>query len=183
MKLQRAHFLWMTVISHVLALLVMVIVFQRTQAQTAFCVIAGILIGCGGAGAVSGRTLATYSAFGSLMSYVFWIGVSAINQGQFLALVPTLLLLIGCGWYFKDDGWPSFLFTLCVAVILFAMAVASYRDPFDVDGWEPDEVQRSAVTSMGVLGVGILFLALSFAEKNLSAPRLTKRKRRRDATN
>jgi hypothetical protein len=180
MSARRSWIRPLTLAAHAVAFTVAVPLFIQTRAMTAFCAVAAILIGCGGAGTVPGRSVSTYAAFGALMGYAFWISVSAIHQHEYLALIPAVLLVTGCVWFLQELRWPSFLFAVCLATVLFGLAVSSYRHPYDVDGWEPDEVRRSAVTSMGVIGVGLVYLVVAFADVTLVEPRQPKRKRRRE---
>ena len=180
MAVNKSHFFRATLASHAVAVAVVVLLFRQTQAITAFCAVAAILIGCGSVSSVPGRSVSLYAAFGTLMGYAFWISVSAIHQHEYLALVPAVLLITGCVWFLQELRWPSFLFTASLAVWMLVTAVSSYRNPYDVDGWEPDEVRRSAVTSVGVVSVGLMYLVVAFTEGMLVGPRQPKRKRRRD---
>ena len=164
--------------AHAVALGVVVFLFTQTRTMTAFCVIASLLIGCGGIGSVPGRPISAYAAFGSLMGYAFWISVSAINQRAFLALIPAILLVIGIVWFLQQPAWPSVIFTIIVTSLLLIMAISEYRYPYDVDGWEPDQVRRSALTAIGVLGLGLMYLGFGFAECRLAPPRKSKQRKR-----
>ncbi len=179
MRINKALFRWVTLAAHVVAAAAVVLTFLQTRAMTGFCVVAATLIGCGSVNSVPGQSVSTYAAFGSLMGYAFWISVSAINQGEYLALVPAALLVAGSVWFLQATQWPSFVFAACVAAVMLAVAVSSYRQPYDVDGWEPDEVRRSAVTSIGVVSVGLMYLFVSRAEAVLVNTRKPKRKQLR----
>ena len=115
------------------------------------------------------------------MGYAFWIGVSAIHQREYLVLIPAVLLITGCVWFLQELRWPSFLFAASLAVWMLVTAVTSYRNPYDIDGWEPDEVRRSAVTAVGFVSVGLMYLVVAFTEGLLVDSRKPKRKRRRDS--
>ena len=69
--------------AHLVTLGIASFLFTQTRAMTVFCVIASLLIGCGGIGSVPGRPLSAYAAFGSLMGYAFWVSVSAIIRARF----------------------------------------------------------------------------------------------------
>ena len=56
MPVSKSHFLWVTVAAHAVAVVVVIAVFLQTQAMTAFCAVAAMLIGCGGVGSVPGRS-------------------------------------------------------------------------------------------------------------------------------
>lgn len=180
MPVSKSHYFWVTVAAHAVAVVVVMALFLQTQAMTAFCAVAAALIGCGSVSSVPGRSVALYAAFGALMGYAFWISVSAIHQHEYLALVPAVLLITGCVWFLQELRWPSLLFATCVAVLMLGMAVSSYRYPYDVDGWEPDEVRRSAVTAIGVVSVGLIYLIVGFTEVMLVDSRQSKRRRRRN---
>ena len=177
MRIDKTQFRWMTWAAHGVAIVGVVLLFLQTRGMTVFCTVAAVLIGCGSVSSVPGRSISTYAAFGSLMGYAFWISVSAINQGEFVSLVPAVLLIIGCAWFLQETRWPSFVFAICVALLLLVMAIASYRNPYDVDGWEPDAVRRSALTAIGVVSLGVMYLCLSFSEGMLAVTRKPKRKR------
>jgi hypothetical protein len=164
--------------SHAVAVGVVAYLFSQTSGMTLFCVIAGVLIGCGGAGSVPGRPISAYSAFGSLMGYAFWVSVSAINQGAFTGLIPATLLAIGVVWFLQQPARPSVIFTIIVTSLLLIMAVSEHRNPYDVDGWEPDEVRRSALTAMGALSLGLMYLGIGFAECRLAPTRKPKQRKR-----
>lgn len=172
-------FLAVTLGIHVMATLALVLLYFKTGIMTGFCVVAGALIGCVSVPARPGRPVSQYVAFGVLMGYVFWMGVSAVNQRDFLILVPVVLLAAGAAWWLQAPREPATVFTGIVVLLFLGLAVLQYQQPHHAGGFDPDRVRRSGVTSLGILGIGLVYLALGTAEALMRQPRKTKRARRR----
>jgi hypothetical protein len=164
-------------IVHVLAAVAIALAFLETRAMTGFCVISGALIACGGAAAEPGRPITLYAAFGTLMGYAFWLAVSTINHRAFLYVIPVVLLAIGAVWVLQNPSWPSVLFGGVTAVLCLALTGLEFQHRFDADRADPDSIRRSALTTLVVLTIGLVYLAVSFGEVSLRKTRRKPRKR------
>jgi hypothetical protein len=165
---------------HLLAAAVLVLLFLQTGGMTVFCVVAGALIGCASVPARPGRPVTLYVAFGVLMGYAFWMAVSAVNQRAVLSLVPVVLLVAGAVWLLEAPRWPAALFTGVAVLLSLGLAVLQYRQRHDTD-YDPEYVRHSAVTSLVVLSLGLVYLGLGSAEAMWREPRKAKRGGRRVA--
>src|SRR5262249_4423684 len=139
----------------------------------------GALIGCAAVPARPGRSITVYVTFGVLMGYAFWIAVSAVNLGQLLDLVPPLLLAVGAAWFLQKLHWPSALFTRLVIPLNIGLAVLLYQNRPAYEGEEATRYVHTALTSFVVLGVGLVYLVLSFAEARLYKSHKSRRTHRR----
>jgi hypothetical protein len=163
---------------HVLAAGALGLLLLKTGTMGVFCVGSGALIGCAAVPARPGRSPTLYIAFGVLMGYAFWTGVSAVNMGVFFYLIPALLLGVGAAWFLEQPGWPSVLFTGIMDLLIGGLVALElrYRPPGDVV--DPEHLRRSTLTSGVVLSVGLVYLVLGFIEAMLGKPKKKKRSRR-----
>jgi hypothetical protein len=164
---------------HPLAAIVLLLLFFKTWGMTVLCVVPGVLIGCGSVAARPGRPVTLYAAFGVLMGYAFWMGASAVSQGAIVAFVPILLLVAGALWLLQQPSWPSAIFAGVVVLLCLGLALLEYRQHPEFMEYDPELIRRSALTSFVVLSLGLVYLALGFAEASLQAPRKAKRATRR----
>ncbi|HWE37990.1 MAG TPA: hypothetical protein VG406_15575 [Isosphaeraceae bacterium] len=149
---------------HALAAVVLVILVVNTGVMAGFCVVAGLLIGAAGVPTMPGRPIALYAAFGALMGYAFWMFVSALNLGNYLTLVPALLVVAGAAWLLRDPGWPPAIFTGVVVLACLGLNAVIYANRFDVEDVDSADIVRSVATSTVVLLVGLVYGALGLAE-------------------
>ena len=147
--------------------------------MTLFCLIPGALIGCASVAAARGRPIPLYCAFGLLMGFTFWMGVSSVNQSDFLGLIFLLVLAGGVVWSLQQPGWPSVAFTTVITLLLLGMVILQYRNRHLLIGVDANMVRRTLVTALGVLAVGLLYLGVGFAEVLVQQGRKRKRLKRR----
>ena len=166
---------------HVVAAIALVLLFFQTRGMTVLCIGAAALIGCGAVPARPGRPVTLYITFGMLMGYAFWLAISAISQREFLGMVIVLLLVIGALWLLQDPRWPATVYCGVVFLLCLGMAGWQYRNRHDLE-YEPELVRKSALTSLVILGVAVVYLVLGFTEAALQEPlkakRVTRRKKR-----
>jgi hypothetical protein len=167
------------IVVHILAAVALVILFFKTGGMTVFCVVAGTLIGGLSVAARPGRPITLYIAFGVLMGYVFWMGASAISQSAFLELLILVLLAAGAVWFLQDPRWPAALCTAVLALLLIGLAAVQFRQALQFIEYDPELIRRSALTSLVVLAIGLMYVGLGFAEASLQGPPKAKRARRR----
>jgi hypothetical protein len=164
---------------HVLAAGVLVILFLKTGSMTVFCIVAGVLIGCASVPARPGRPITVYATFGFLMGYAFWMGASAISQGNFLLLLLLLVLAGGAVWLLQQSRWPAALFTAIMVLFLLGLATVQYRHA-DQSDYDPTLVRHSALTTLVVLGLALVYTGLGCAEFSfLEAAKLKRPPRRK----
>jgi hypothetical protein len=165
-------------IVHGAVALALVILFGKTGAMAGWCIVPGVLIACASAAAIPGRSITCYAAFGALMGVAFWLGVSAINAGQYLELIPSLLLLTGVAWFLRDPRWASFIFTSVVIALCLGLTRLVYSARFEHPTSDVEHVVRSVITSVVILVVGWVYLGVGFLEVKLGQARRKKRKSR-----
>jgi hypothetical protein len=141
---------------HALAAVTLILLVVNTGVMAGFCVVAGLLIGAAGVPTMPGRPMALYAAFGALMGYAFWMFVSAVNTGNYLSLVPALLVVAGAAWLLREPGWPPAIFTGVVVLVCLGLNAAVYANRFDVEDVDSDHIVRSVRTSTIVLLVGLV---------------------------
>jgi len=163
---------------HVVAAGVLVLLFLKTGGMTVFCVVAGALIGCASVPARPGRPITVYAAFGLLMGYAFWMGASAISQGNFLLLLFLLVLAGGAVWLLEQPRWPAALFTAIMVLFLLGLAAVQYRHA-DLSDYDPTLVRHTALTTLMVLGLALAYIGLGCAESSFLEPANSKRPARR----
>ena len=163
---------------HVLAAGVLVLLFLKTGGMTVFCVVAGALIGCASVPARPGRPIIVYAAFGFLKGYALWMGASAISQGNFLLLLFLLVLAGGAVWLLEQPRWPAALFTAIMVLFLLGLAAVQYRRA-DQSDYEPTLVRHTALTTLVILGLALVYIGLACAESSFLEPANSKRPARR----
>jgi hypothetical protein len=159
-----------SLVIHVLSAVAVILLFMATRSMAGFCVISGALIACAGAAAQRGQPVSLYIAFGMFMGYAFWLAVSAINQRAFIEVLPAALLAAGAAWLLQDPRWASVLFTGITALLCLALAGLAYNHRFEID-FDPERIRLSALTTLGVLTIALVYLALGFAEASLRKTR------------
>src|SRR5262249_59518329 len=92
------------------------------------------------------------------------MGVSAVNQADFLRLVLVVLLAVGAVWLLQSPSWPAAVFTGVMVLLSPGVADLQYRHRDDWGAFDPDQVRRGAITAFGVLSVGLVYLGLGFAD-------------------
>jgi hypothetical protein len=161
---------------HALAAVTLVLLVVNTGVMAGFCVVAGLLIGSAGLPTMPGRPIPLYTAFGALMGYAFWMFVSAINTGNYLSLVPALLVVAGAAWLLHEPGWPPAIFTGVVVLVCLGLNAVVYANRFDVEGVDSEHIVLSVRTSTVVLLVGLVYGALGMAEAMIQKRRRAKAK-------
>jgi uncharacterized membrane protein len=161
-----------------LAAIALALLLGKTGAMAGWCIFPGILIACASVAASPGRPLMLYAAFGDLMGFAFWLGVSAINAGQYLDLLPALLLLVGVSWFLREPEWPSFIFTGVVVALCLGLMAYLYSHRFDLSHSDLELTVRVVNTSVVMLVVGAVFLAVGFIEVKLKKAVKRKKKSR-----
>lgn len=154
-------------VTHALAAVVLIALIATTGGMAVFCVVGGLLIGAAAVPTMPGRPITLYAAFGALMGYAFWMFVSAVNQGQYLALVPTLLVVAGAAWLVHDPGVPPAIFTGVVVLVCLGLNAVIYANRFDNVEVDSDIIVRTVRASTIVLLVGLVEGALGFTEAML----------------
>jgi hypothetical protein len=153
-----------SIVVYIIAAVAFAFLYRETSAMTGFCVVAAVLIGCGSVPARPGRPVTLYGAFGLLVGHAFWLFVSAINQGMYLGLIPAVLTAVGAVWMMQNPTWPSVIFSGAVGVLNLALAGLQFQHRFDATLSDPDTIRRTVLTSVVVLVVGLVFLAVGFTE-------------------
>jgi hypothetical protein len=92
--------------------------------------------------------------------------------------LPALLLLARISWFFREPAWPSFLFTAVVDALCLALMALVHAHRFDVPESDPETIVRVVTTSVVMLVVGAIFLAVGFAEVKLVKASRKKKKSR-----
>ena len=168
--------LWIgALVAHAATAVTLLILVLQAPAMALFCLVAGALIGCAGVPTVPDRPVTVYTAFGVLMGYGFWVAVSAINQRVPLSLLPALLLVTGAVWLLKQPSWPSTLFCVAAVIFIVGLAILQYRGRHEADDFDQDHIRRSALISLIVPSVGLVYVGLGFAQYSLGKPRKKKR--------
>jgi hypothetical protein len=165
-----------TMLLHVVATLALVLLLRETRAMGGFCIIAGALMCCAAVPAQPGRPIALYAAFGASLAYAFWLAVGAINQGGYIALLPALLLGIGAAWLLQAPDWPSVTFSAVAGLFCIALAVYGYQHRGKFLEIDERTMRHSLLTTVVVLGVGVVYLTVGFLEIRFR-PRRKKKKR------
>jgi hypothetical protein len=168
---RKAKFQIAGLIVHLISAIALLLAFREAGGMVAFCVVSGALIGCGAVPARPGRPVTLYAAFGLLVGFAFWLFVSAVNQREFLVVIPAALLATGAVWLLQEPGWPPVLFTGVVALLCLGLVGLQYQHRYDLDGLDPETARRNALTTLVVLTVGLVYLALGFAEASLRKAR------------
>jgi hypothetical protein len=163
---------------HVLAAAAFVLLYLKTGGMTVICLVSAVLIACASVPARPGRPVTHYMAFGVLTGYAFWVCVAAVHRRDFLSLVPAVLLIAGAAWWLQAPCWPATLFAGTAVVVSLGLAVLQYQYPLE-PGFDPQRVRRAAITSLGILSVGLVYLGLGTVEAMWRAPRKAKRIGRR----
>ncbi len=166
-----------TWVVHASAAIVLAALLATTGVMAGWCVVPGALIACAAVSASPGRPVTLYAAFGALMGFSFWQGVSSIHSGHLLGVIPSVLLIAGASWFLREPGWPSFAFT-GVVVALWAVLLAWFHDKrFELDNTDPADAIRIVRTSVVVLSVGAVYGIVGFAEVLLGRARRKKKSR------
>jgi hypothetical protein len=178
MKASQSTQLIVAVFAHGAAAIAMaVLVILPTRAMALYCIVPGVLIGCTGVAALRGRPITLYAAFGVLMGYVFWYFVSAVNQGEFVVLIPILLLAAAVTWLLHSPDWPSVIFTGVVILLLVGLTLLMYRQRTQLD--DPERVVSTTATGLVMLCVGLMYVGVGFWEESLRRSKKSLRKKRR----
>ena len=162
---------------HVLTVAVVLVNYQR--AMLIFCLVVAGLIAPGSRAAVPGRPLTLYIAFGLLMGYVFWMGVSALNQQYWFLLILVLITAIGAAWVLQHPGVPSLIYTEIAILVSIAIAIQLFRAKPDFSDPVPDRERQTGITMMIMLVIGMLYTALGVTEALEGQSRPTRSKKPR----
>ena len=74
---------------------------------------------------------------------------------------------------------PAALFTSVVVLLCLGLAALQYRYRYEAVDFDPEFIRRSALTSLVVLSLGLVYLGLGFAEASLREPHKGKRRVKR----
>jgi hypothetical protein len=119
------------------------------------CLVVGALIGCGSVRAVPGRPFSLHLTFGAVMGYAFWLCIGVVRNGDFIALIPALLLVVGAAWLLREPGWPSAIFTWIAVAICLGLLAEGYRNRYTNPYADPAEVAQAVATAVVLLVVGV----------------------------
>lgn len=165
--------------AHGVAALVLALLCFQSPAMTLFCIVPGALIGCASVAAMRGRPVTLYCAFGALMGLAFWLGVSSVNQRDFIGLIILIVLAAGVVWMLQQPNWASVIFAGLMALLILGLSILQYRYRHQVSVVDAETIRRSFLTTLGVVSVGLLYLGHGFAEVLLQPSRRPRRKKRR----
>ncbi len=176
MSVTRNPFFLISLPLHAAAAIALLILIRETKAMAAVWIITGVLIGCAAVAAQPGRPITLYAAFGAFLAYAFWIAVSAINQGQYIEVLPALFIAIGAVWLLQSPEWPAVLFTAAAAMLFLVAVGFVYYRRYDFPQWDFDTLRRTLLTTYVFLGTGLCYLIHGWLEIKFR-PRRKKKKR------
>ena len=171
-----ARFRVATWLIHGVVVITLIVLLLQNRAIAGWCIFPGLLIACASVAASPGRPLTLYGAFGALMGLSFYLGVSSIYSGDYLGLVPVLLLIVGVSWFLREPAWPSFVFSVVAVSLALGLMALLYHNRFELSDENPEFTVRFVRTSVVMLVVGTVYLAVGFAEVTLVK---TRRKKKR----
>ena len=157
---------------HVVAISVLLLTVRRVMLVT--CIAVAGLIAPASLAAVRNRPVSLHVAFGLLMGYCFWAGVSGMHQQLWIDLILVLLIAAGAVWTLKEPGVPSLIFAVVAISISLALGGALLRAGPNYDDPVPDRARQTGLTTVVVLGLGLAYVALGVAQ----GPLKTKRRQR-----
>jgi hypothetical protein len=163
-----------SIVLHVGAALALLVLLSRAGVTAGWCIFPGVLIACGSVPTMPGRPVTLYVSFGILMGYAFWLAVSAINLGEYLTLVPALLIVVGSAWLLNEPAWASAIFTWVAVAFCLGLTILLHQNRFNYPADEIESIGRTVATSAVVLVVGLLYSLFGFAEMMLKKTRKRK---------
>jgi hypothetical protein len=176
MSRTRNPFLLISLPLHAAAAIALLLLIRETRAMAGVWIVTGVLIACAAVPTQPGRPITLYAAFGAFLAYAFWLAVSAINQGQYIEVLPAVLIGIGAAWLLQSPEWPAVLFAGAAAgLCLVGIGVVYYRR-YDFPQWDLDTLRRTLLTTYVFLGIGVCYLIHGWMEIKLQ-PRRKKMKR------
>jgi len=173
----RIVFLSVNIGLHFVAVGLITLMSVKLTAMTLTSIIPAILIACASVPAAPGKPISAYIGFGLLIGLCFWMTWSAVNQREWLAIFPALLLVSGAVWLLQMPGWPSFIFSGVTVLLCLGLAIVMYFQGPDFDDPVPDRARQSAMTTFGILFLGAAYTGLGFIEGLLREPQPGARKR------
>jgi hypothetical protein len=139
------------------------------------CVGASVPLGYAARRLRPGRPLAFYLAFGLSVAYAFWRTVLALQTGDTLVLVPTLLLLVGAAWVVQEPGWSSSSFLGLAGFAVLALGILRVLGLHDLEAVAPAAVRRVAWASITLIPAEVLLLLAGVGEMLRLNPRSARR--------
>jgi hypothetical protein len=179
MQHRQAVLLAITVGLHCVAVILAAALLYLTRGMTAFCIVPAALVACVSAATVSGKPINLYIAFGLFVGFGFWVVVSAVNQRDWLSLLPPVLLVAGGVWLLQAPSWPSLTFSGVAILLCLGLAMLMFSKRPDFADPVPDRARKSALTTFGILLLASSYASVGFAETLVARAGATSRAKRK----
>jgi hypothetical protein len=157
-----------------LAVVILTVNFPRMMPMM---IIVGGLIGVASATTVTHRYSSLFVAFGLMLAPSFALTIAAVNQSEFLELLPPVLLVIGVSWSLQRPGWIPLGFSAFAVSLVYLICRDTYIHRFENDYGTPEEVIQAVVVYASMVTLSFVQAAVGVTQAMTSTKPKAKKKK------